>query len=166
MPDDSEFELLLLRMSCLKHHQLTFAAVSFARFTQLLSEEDRRGRDRRIPRISLVDPYESAFFRLYHRGDDQSQITITGFDHWTFSYLLNKFMPLNQRYSPYSSHVGGLIQEVRKNRSRGGRPRTLDPCSCLGLVLCFTRTKGPLQLLQMVFGLSYSVLCLFLKFGI
>ncbi len=55
---------------------------------------------------------------------------------------------------------------MRNNGSRGGRPRTLDPCSCLGLVLCFTRTKGPLQVLQMVFGLSYSVLCLFLKFAI
>ncbi len=76
----------------LKASSTNFAAVSFARFTQLLSEEDRRRRDRRIPPISLVDPYESAFFRLYCSGDDQSLITITGFDHRTFSYLLNKFL--------------------------------------------------------------------------
>ncbi len=163
---DSEFELLLLRMACSMHHRLSFAALSFARFTQLLSEEDRRRRDRRIPWISLVDPYESAFFCLYHSGNDQSLITITGFDHRTFSYLLNKFAPLYQRYSAYSSNGSGLIREVRNNGSRGSRPRTLDPCSCLGLVLCFSRTKGPLQVLQMVFGLSYSVLCLFLKFAI
>ncbi len=99
-------------------------------------------------------------------GDDQSLITITGFDRRTFSYLLNKFMPLYQQYSPYSSNGGGFIREVRNNGSRGGRPCTLDPCSCLGLVLCLARTKGPLQVLQMVFGVSYSVLCLFLKFGI
>jgi hypothetical protein len=85
---------------------------------------------------------------------------------WTFSYLLNKFTPLYQWHSPYSSNGSGLIQEVRNNRSIGGRPCTLDPCSCLGLVICFTRTKGPLQVLQMVFGISYSLLCLFLKFAI
>jgi hypothetical protein len=143
---DSEFELLLLRMTCSMHHRLSlFAASSFARFTKLLFEEDRRRRDRRIPRISLVDPYESAFFCLYRSGNDQSLITITGFDHRTFSYLLNKFAPPYKRYSPYSSNGSGLIREVRNNGSRGGRPHTLDPCSCLGLVLCFTRSLAFLK---------------------
>ena len=128
--------------------------------------EVRRRRDRRIPRIALVDPHESSFLRLYRSGNDQAIITVSGFDHRTFSYLLNKFTPLFNRYSPYSNNNGHLIRQLRNNGSRGGRPRTLDPCSCLGLVLCFTRTKGALTVLQLVFGLSYSVLCLFLKFGI
>jgi hypothetical protein len=45
-----------------------------------------------------------------------------------------------------------------------GRPHSLGLADCLGLVLGYTRTKGSLFALQMVFGATHSVLCLFLKY--
>jgi hypothetical protein len=47
-----------------------------------------------------------------------------------------------------------------------GQPRSLDAASCLGLVLGYTRTRGGLFALQMIFGVSYSVVALFLEFSI
>ncbi len=166
MPGDDDFDVLSLLISLHLHHQRSALVLSFSRFYHFLSIEDRRRRDRRIPRIALADPHESSFVRLYRSANDQALITMSGFDHRTFSYLLNKFTHLFHRYSPYSSNTGRLIRELRNNGSRGGRPRSLDSCSCLGLVLTFTRTKGALTVLQLVFGLSFSVLCIFLKFGI
>jgi hypothetical protein len=46
-----------------------------------------------------------------------------------------------------------------------GRPCSLGPADCLGLVLGYTRTKCSLFALQMVFGATHSVLCLFLKYS-
>jgi len=47
-----------------------------------------------------------------------------------------------------------------------GRKRSLDAPSCLGLVLGYTRTKGSLFSLQMIFGATHSVLALFLRYSI
>jgi hypothetical protein len=47
-----------------------------------------------------------------------------------------------------------------------GRKRSLDAPSCLGLVLRYTRTKGSLFSLQMIFGATHSVLALFLRYSI
>ncbi len=46
-----------------------------------------------------------------------------------------------------------------------GWPHSLGSADCLGLVLGFTRTRGSFFALQMVFGVSHSVLCMFLKFS-
>jgi hypothetical protein len=58
-----------------------------------------------------------------------------------------------------------MVVALNNGGARGGRPRSLDPAGCLGLVLGYTRTRGSLFLMQMVFGVSHSVLCLFLKFS-
>ena len=47
-----------------------------------------------------------------------------------------------------------------------GRKRSLDAPSCLGLVLGYTRTRGSLFSLQMIFGATHSVLALFLRYSI
>jgi len=54
---------------------------------------------------------------------------------------------------------------MRENVVTKGRPCSLGPADCRGLVLGYTRTTGSLYALQMVFGASHSVLCLFLKFS-
>ncbi len=54
---------------------------------------------------------------------------------------------------------------MRDNALTKGRPRSLSPADCLGLVLGYTRTTESLYALQMVFGASHSVLCLFLQFS-
>jgi hypothetical protein len=46
-----------------------------------------------------------------------------------------------------------------------GRPCSLGPADCLGLGLGSCRTRGSLFALQMVFGASHSVLCLFLRYS-
>jgi hypothetical protein len=47
-----------------------------------------------------------------------------------------------------------------------GQKISLDAPSCLGLVLGYTRTKGSLFFLQMIFGATHSVLTLFLRYSI
>jgi len=59
----------------------------------------------------------------------------------------------------------GKIVAVR-NQAGPGQPRLLDAPSCLGLVLGYTRTKGSLFSLQMIFGVTHSVLALFLRYSI
>jgi hypothetical protein len=44
--------------------------------------------------------------------------------------------------------------------------KSLDAAACLGLVLGYTRTRGSLFSLQMIFGASHSVLALFLRYSI
>ena len=53
-----------------------------------LSEEDRRRRDRRTPRISIRRYNESAFFYLFGSGNDQALLNCCGIDHVTFRELL------------------------------------------------------------------------------
>ena len=38
--------------------------------------------------------------------------------------------------------------------------------ACLGLALVWTHTRGPLNVLQLVFGLTYTNLSVYLRFGI
>jgi len=59
----------------------------------------------------------------------------------------------------------GKIVAVR-NQAGPGQPQSLDSPSCLSLVLGYTRTKGSLFSLQMIFGVTHSVLALFLWYSI
>jgi len=158
---DDDFILLLLLLS--QQLPLTAAVLSNTKLKHFLSYIELKRRDRRIPRCALVDASCSPFQRLYHSRNDQSFITFTGLDYTSFEYLLSKFRPLYYRYSPYS--VNGKIVVLKNGGAQGGRPRSLDPAGCLGLVLGYTRTRGSLFSLQMVFGASHSVLGLFLKFS-
>jgi hypothetical protein len=78
-------------------------------FYKKLSIEERRLRDRIIPRAALQLPEDSAFQKLFNSKNDQALITFTGLDHSTFSWLLEKFQPLLDKYSPFISETGGLI---------------------------------------------------------
>jgi hypothetical protein len=83
---------------------------SEAKLKHFLSSAELRRRDRQIRRCTLVDSNQSPFQNLYLSSNDQSLITFTGLDCVTFEYLLSKFQPLYQRYSPYS--VNGKIVRV------------------------------------------------------
>jgi hypothetical protein len=89
-------------------------------FKSLLSIEQRRRRDRCIPRIALVDPSESAWVKLYCSGSDSAMITLTGLDYPSFNYLSAKFEDLYNEYTPYS-HSGRII--LKRQRGRFRRPR-------------------------------------------
>ena len=66
-------------------------AVDTSTYWQLLSDEEKRRRDRRIPRSALREYKYSSFRYLYSSGNDQALLNATGFDHATFQILLTKF---------------------------------------------------------------------------
>ena len=144
---DDDLVALFILLSC--QHPSILALLLEAKLKHFLSLEELRKRDRRIPRCALVDARQSSFLRLYHSRNDQSFITFTGLDCSTFEYLLDKFRTFYDQYSPYS--VNGKI--VRNEQLSKGRPRLLGPAACLGLVLGYTRTRGSLFAMQMIFGL-------------
>jgi hypothetical protein len=84
-----------------------------------------------------------------------------GFDSESFDRLLDKFAPEFNGHTPFDE--SGSIVEFKYTR---GRKREVQPADCLGLVLVWTRTRGPLNVLQLVFGLTYSNLSVYLRFGI
>jgi len=155
---DDDFITIFLLLSC--QHPSIAAVLLQPKLKHFLSLEELRKRDCRIPYCALVDAHQSSFLRLYHSRNDQSFPTFTGLDCSTFEYLLDKFCPLYHRYSPYS--VNGKIVRLRNENALKGRPRLLGPAACLGLVLGYTWTRGSLFAMQMIFGASHSVLCLFL----
>jgi hypothetical protein len=160
--NDDEFFMFFFLVSC----QLPLLGLIFseAKLKHFLSSAELHRRDRRIRRCTLVDSNQSPFQKLYLSGNDHSIITYTGLDYVTFEDLLSKFQPLYQCYSPYS--VNGKIARVIQQDGMPGRKRLLYAPSCLGLVLGYTRTKGSLVSLQMIFGATHSVLALFLHYSI
>ena len=109
--------------------------------------------------ISLHDVHQSAWRRLYYSDNDQALITLTGFDHATFSYLLRLFQPIFDNYTPFGK--GGRIEKM----SPRGRKRSVAALDILGLVLAWTRTRGGIFSLQLHFGLTMSNLSTYLRFG-
>lgn len=70
----------------------------------------RRRRDLRVLRIALQMPRMSAFEFLYGSGCEQSLITLTGFDHRSFKYMLELFRPLYTSHTPCSED--GMIRKL------------------------------------------------------
>jgi hypothetical protein len=164
--DDQMLDDVVLLLLIAGHKLNLLLAGTVVPYKVLLSDEERKKRDSRIPRIGLIEPSRSPFLWIFHSRNNQSLISVTGLDLKSFNYLLNKFLPLFERYSPYCITPAGLLREVRNDAANRGRPRSLESYSSLGLVLCFTRTRLSMGVLQMMFGLTASVLGLWLKFGI
>jgi hypothetical protein len=132
------------------------------RFMKSLSEEERRLCSRKVPCASLLTLDMSPWRTLLASEVDQALITMTGFDGVSFKSLLQKFAPLFNDYTPFNtSHI-----LLKQDPSKGGRPRKVRPEDCLGLVLVWTRTRGSLTALQLIFGLTCSNLCMYLRFGL
>jgi hypothetical protein len=92
---------------------------------------------------------------------DLALITMTVFDGVSFASLLQKFAPLFDDYTPFNtSHI-----LLKQDPSKGGRPRKVRPEDCLGLVLVWARTRGSLMALQLIFEMTCSNLCMYLRFG-
>ncbi len=72
-----------------------------------------------------------------------------GFDANSFDRLLVKFGPMFSGHMPFDE--SGMIVEFEYTT---GKKRETQPENCLGLVLVWTRTRGLLNLLQIVFGLT------------
>ena len=114
-----------------------------------------------MPWVSFPSPSMSAWRQLYHSKNDQGLITLTGFDFNSFNAVSNKFAPLFNVFSPFRRDESTITSKT----SRRGKRRQIDAADCLGLVLAWTRTRGSMAVLQMIFGLTMTNLSTYLRFG-
>jgi hypothetical protein len=88
---------------------------------------------------------------------------LTGFDCASFASLCEIFAPSFDSYTPFiPSGTSCFEREKLKNK---GRKQKIRPEDCLGLVLAWTRTRGSLMALQLIFGMTFSNIDYYLLFG-
>ena len=129
------------------------------KFFRDLTLRQRRVRCKKIPRMCLHSINDSAWRRLYAGGNDAAMITFTGLSHKAFECLNLKFKIVFEKMSPHSRN--GSMKTVR----RTGRKRSITSRDCLALNLAWTRTRGDMFLLSMLFGLTTSAISVYLMFG-
>jgi hypothetical protein len=78
--------------------------------------------------------------------NDQAYITILGFDCNSVDQVLEKFAPIFTGHTPYDK--SGMIVEFEYT---WGQKREVQPEDCLRLMLVWMRTRGLLDILQLVF---------------
>jgi len=160
--DDDDVLMLLLVLA----EQEKEAKMSWK--VKYLTLEGRHRRDRRIPREALLLPKCSPWQKLYGSKNDQGLITLTGFDHAAFKFLLLRFAPFFNEYTPWTGNRdGGTYQrlEKRNDERKRGRKRLIKAHSCLGMVLAYYRFRGPLYILQGWFGFTGTHANVWLRFG-
>ena len=137
------------------------------RYRDFLTLEGVIRRDRRIPRVALVDPATSPWEKVYQSGNDQAMITVTALDQTAFRNLLKLFRPFFYNYTPWTGNKDGstYVRVVRGANRRTGRPRLVKASSCLGLSLAWYRFKGAEFILQGWFGFTGTHANVWLKFG-
>ena len=93
--------------------------------------------------------------------NNQGLIIFTGFDHKTFNYILSKFKPCVDMFTPYKNnkhdHDIKIVSLTSLYGSKKGRKCCLTALMCLGLVLCWARTRGAPWNMFFKFGLVHSV---------
>jgi hypothetical protein len=155
---------LLLCLAC-RHARKKRAPYKHSRyrkdFFKSLSIDERRQRWQKKPRCALIPLALSPWRKLLESQNNQAYITMTGFNCESFNKILEKFSPMFLGHTPFDA--SGMIV---KFEYVCGRKRVVQPADCLGLVLVWTRTRGALNVLQLVFGLTYSNLSVYLRFGI
>jgi hypothetical protein len=110
--DDAEgsWRRCLLLFMLLAVNSSRSAKASF--FKSLLDAEDRRRRERIIPRVPLLEPSKSAWKKLYESGNDSALITITGFDHSAFKVCLDLYKPY---FDGHDLWTGEMMAGIIKN---------------------------------------------------
>jgi hypothetical protein len=88
---------------------------------------------------------------------------LTGFDCDAFASLCALFAPVFDSYTPFVPSGQSCFEQGKQQNK--GRPRLIRPEDGLGLVLAWTRTRGSLFALQLIFGMTYSNLDMYLLYG-
>ena len=83
-----------------------------------------------------------------------------GFDTVSFGRILEKLSPMFSGHTTFE-----LSRMVVEFEYTHGQKREVQPKDCLGLVIVWSHTRGLLNVLQRVFGLTYSNLFIYLRFG-
>ncbi|CAB9511759.1 unknown protein [Seminavis robusta] len=153
------------------HHQrrrnfllLYLLDIQDLRFRELLDDEGRLRRDRRIPRIALLSPTDSPWAKLYASGNNQALITTTGFDHKSFRTLVELFAPWFKGNTPWTGKQDGTTFK-KLSKYTHGRSRIIDTETCVGLVLTWYRFRGGEFVLQGWFGFTANHANVWLRFG-
>ena len=100
-----------------------------------LSPEEKKLRDKRMPRAALRNHKYSSFKHLFDSKNDQALMNCCACNHEVFAELLSYFDPYFKRYT-FDSRTG-KIRKLKMTR-RGkvvGKKRDLDSVGCLGMVL-------------------------------
>jgi hypothetical protein len=90
-------------------------------------------------------------------------ITLTGLDCHAFDSLCGIFVPDFDSYTPFVP-LGESCFGRMKQRNKGW-PQQIWQEDFLGLVLVWTRTRGSLMALQLIFGMTYCNLDDYLLFA-
>ena len=133
------------------------------KFLRKLSRIQRKLCDQQIPRAALQDPQASAWCKVLSSGSNQALITLTGFDYKMFDWLHLHFEPLYKNFSPFSTD--GTICYLQYSGEKVGRPRLMNSRDCLGLILTWTRLRGSMVALQLIFGLTASSVSVYLRYS-
>ena len=149
-------EEFLTNIDCFPHHR---HSRYWKEFVRSLSIEDRRCCQRRIHRISLLSVTKSPWRRILRSRNDHALITLTGFDYASLLTLFSFVQPLFDNYSPF------LDENIVPINPEKGRPRLITHRDCVGLVLMWTRSRGPSYVLQTTFGMTMTNLSVYLRFG-
>ena len=134
-------------------------------FRNRLNDEGRRRRNRGLPRGVLCNPNEAPWHKLYIAGDDGALITVTGFDHDTFDFLHDLFLPYFIGFTPWVKNNDGLSYKKLDGKEKRGRKRMVSSIACLGLTLSWYRFRGAKFILQGWFGFTGTVTNCWLRFG-
>ena len=94
----------------------------------------------------MLSPWQ----KLLTSQNDQPFITMMGFDCDSFNKILERFGPMFLSHTPFDK-LGMIVPFVYVC----GHKRVVQPVDCVGLVFVWTRMRGLLNVLQLVFGLTY-----------
>jgi hypothetical protein len=126
-----------------------------------LSIEECQQRYRKISCCALIPLALSPWQQLLKLRNNQAYITMMGFDCKSFDKILENFGPMFSSHTPFNeSGFFVLFKYV------SGWKRDVQPEDYLGLVLVWMQTRGALNVLQLVFGLTYTNLSVYLRFSI
>ena len=147
---------------------ILLVALDSRSFRSCLVKEGRERRRRALNREVLLHPSLFPWTKLYMSRTDGSLITITGFDHSTFQYILELFTPFFSAFTPWCSKHGGVdgLNYMRRNMNeRRGKKRMVTAAACLGLTLAWYRFRGAEFVLQGWFGFTGTQTNVWLRFG-
>lgn len=111
-----------------------------------IEERKRKFKERHyLTKASLIQPEESAWYQIFHAGDDSAFLVVTGLNRKAFFTLLEEF----QKFYVVKSGVG-----------KPGRPRTFrNVHAVLGALLYFYSDKIEHSGISLLFGAAPSTEC-------
>ncbi len=110
-----------------------------------------------IPQASLLPIQDLKWSKVLKSRVDQSLITLQGFDVESFFYLCKKI-------SSFFWRLFSFYWIILKRSSRG-RKRLIRVEDCVVLFMAWTRTRGTMFVLQMMFGATQSYISCYLWYG-